>query len=60
MKQTIKVQGMHCKSCEMIIKDRIESLPNCKVTSISHNNGMCCVSCDISQLPQINQIITGT
>lgn len=57
MNQTIKVQGMHCKSCEMLIKDRIESLPNCKVTSISHNKGVCCVSCDITQLAEINQII---
>lgn len=57
MKQTIKVQGMHCKSCEMILKDCIESLPNCKVTSISHSKGVCCVSCDISQLSEINQII---
>ena len=26
MKKTIHIQGMHCKSCEMLIKDDLEGL----------------------------------
>lgn len=38
MQHTYHISGMHCASCELLIKQGIESL-GCKVQSLSHKNG---------------------
>lgn len=39
MKKTIYIKGMHCASCEMIIKDRVEDIKWVQVQKISAKNG---------------------
>ncbi len=39
MEKTYKVQGMHCKSCEMLLTDSLEEA-GIKVKSISHVSGV--------------------
>ncbi|AHB41711.1 heavy metal transport/detoxification protein [candidate division SR1 bacterium RAAC1_SR1_1] len=39
MKKTIYIKGMHCASCEMIIKDRVENIKGVQVENISAKNG---------------------
>lgn len=35
MKTTIKIKGMHCASCETLIKEGIEELPGIKSVKVS-------------------------
>ncbi|MCF7871648.1 cation transporter [Candidatus Woesearchaeota archaeon] len=39
MEKKFKVKGMHCKSCEMLIKEELEELDYVNVKSISHDSG---------------------
>jgi copper chaperone len=39
-KQTMKVKGMHCKSCEMLIKDSLEELPGIANVQADHKKGL--------------------
>lgn len=32
MKETLKVKGMHCKSCEILIKEELEELEGVQAT----------------------------
>ena len=41
----IKTKGMHCSSCEMLLKDSLEEL-GAKVISISHKTGEVVVEYD--------------
>lgn len=50
MKYEFKVKGMHCKSCEILIKDALEELSGIKEITISHKTGILKVSFDESQL----------
>jgi len=40
-KKTVKfnVNGMHCKSCEMLIKDEISDIPGVDTVSVDHKTG---------------------
>ena len=40
-KNTVKfsVNGMHCKSCEMLIKDEISDIPGVETVSVDHKTG---------------------
>jgi len=44
-KQTLKVAGMHCPSCEMLIKESLED-KGVKVIEISHKKGIVSVEYD--------------
>jgi len=39
MKKLFKVVGMHCKSCELLLKDAIEDA-GAKVLRVSHSDGI--------------------
>lgn len=39
MKTTLIIQGMHCKSCEILLEDKINANKDVKVISISHKTG---------------------
>ena len=39
MKTTIMVKGMHCKSCEMLIKDSVEELKGVSNVDASFKTG---------------------
>lgn len=36
MNHDLKVYGMHCKACEILLRENISDLEGCKVNSISH------------------------
>jgi len=38
-KTTIKIKGMHCPSCEMLIKDILEDEEGVIKADLSHKNG---------------------
>ncbi|MBI2665872.1 heavy-metal-associated domain-containing protein [Candidatus Woesearchaeota archaeon] len=59
MKQTIlTVKGMHCKSCEVLIKDALEEL-GVNSCSVDHKKGTVAVNFDEKKvsLEQIKHII---
>ena len=39
MEKKFKVKGMHCKSCEMLIKDELEEMDSVNVIKISYKTG---------------------
>lgn len=39
MEKTIKVSGMHCKSCEILLEDSISEINGAKVLSADHKSG---------------------
>ena len=57
MKQTIKVRGMHCHSCEVLLEDKISALPGVKKAWASQKNGEIVVSGDNFDLSAINNVV---
>lgn len=45
MEKTFKVTGMHCASCEMLVKEDLEDI-GVKVKDISHKKGILIVEYD--------------
>ena len=39
MEKTIKVKGMHCKSCEMLLKDSLSEISGVDVLSVDSRKG---------------------
>ncbi|HZX20570.1 MAG TPA: heavy metal-associated domain-containing protein [archaeon] len=39
MEKTIKVSGMHCKSCEILLEDSISEIKGARVISADHKSG---------------------
>jgi len=54
MEKTIKVSGMHCRSCEILLEDSISEIKGAKVLSADHKKGEIKVSLDNESL--MNQI----
>lgn len=54
------IKGMHCLSCEMIIKDSLQSLPNVSVVNINHKSGVLEIETtfDNFDLKAINDVIS--
>jgi sulfite exporter TauE/SafE/copper chaperone CopZ len=38
-KQTVHIQGMHCRSCEILLEDGIKDLPGIRAVNVSHSKG---------------------
>lgn len=38
MKQTIKIKGMHCRSCEILIEEKLAEIPEIKHTKVSYRS----------------------
>ncbi|MFA7284816.1 MAG: sulfite exporter TauE/SafE family protein [Candidatus Absconditabacterales bacterium] len=57
MKQTLHINGMHCKSCEMLIKNAVNDIDHCIVQSLSHKTGVLIVECPAEQLGAIESAI---
>jgi len=60
MKQIIiKIKGMHCKSCETLIKDSLEELEDVKVLDISGKKGLATIEYNesLTSLSKIKDII---
>jgi copper chaperone CopZ len=45
-KITLKVKGMHCPSCEMLIKDSLEEIEGIKKAELDHKKGTAIVEYD--------------
>ena len=46
MKTTIKIEGMHCKSCEMLLTDVLSEMNGVKLAEVSFKNGNAIVTHD--------------
>lgn len=46
METTLKVFGMHCASCAMLIEDAISEIPGAQVLSVDHVSGTVLVTHD--------------
>jgi copper chaperone len=46
----IRTKGMHCKSCEIILKEAIEELNGVNAVKASHDNGAVSVDFDKSKI----------
>ena len=55
MEKTLKIGGMHCSSCEMLISDAVSDIAGAKVLSIDHKKGEARISYDGE--PTLNKII---
>lgn len=44
-KKLLQVAGMHCKSCEIMVRDAIEEIDGCHVESISSKTGKLVLEC---------------
>ena len=48
----IKTKGMHCSSCEMLIKDALEELAGVTKAEASHKTGVITVDFDASKVKE--------
>jgi copper chaperone CopZ len=55
----LKVKGMHCKSCEMLIKDSLSELKGVSDTRVDHKQGYVIVEFDenMASIADIKKII---
>lgn len=42
----LKTKGMHCSSCEMLVKDALEDLDGVKKVEASHKSGVIAIDFD--------------
>jgi len=56
MKKIIRVKGMTCKSCEMLIKEEVEELEGVKSCDVSQKRGEAVVEYD-ENMVKIDKII---
>jgi len=57
MKSKLNVKGMHCKSCEILLKDSIEEIPEVKVLRADHKKGLLEVEHPKEKIEQVKSII---
>lgn len=46
----IKVKGMHCKSCEVLLKESLEELDGVEEVKVSHISGIVSINLDESKV----------
>lgn len=51
MKHTFLIQGMHCKSCEVLLKDVVEEINGCHVNQADFKKGV--IAGDFPSLKEI-------
>lgn len=58
-RSTIKVEGMHCHGCEMLIKMSLKEIEGILNVEVSHNNGEVVVEFDETKvsLQEIHEVI---
>jgi copper chaperone CopZ len=60
METTLKVSGMHCTACKMLIEDAISEIKGAKAVSVDHTTGAVTVAYDSNDtLEQIKLAIRG-
>ena len=53
MKIMLNIEGMHCKSCETIIKDELDELKGIKKVDISAEKGIATIEYDDSKVDKM-------
>ena len=46
METTLRVSGMHCTACKMLVEDAINEIPGAKAITVDHTTGTVTVSYD--------------
>ena len=60
METTLKVSGMHCTACKMLIEDAISEIKGAKAVSVDHTTGAVTVGYDSDEiLDKIKTAIRG-
>ena len=60
METTLKVSGMHCTACKMLIEDAISEIKGAKSVSVDHTTGAVTVGYDSNEtLDKIKTAIRG-
>jgi len=60
METTLKVSGMHCTACKMLIEDTISEIGGAQALSVDHTTGIVTVSYDLDEtLAKIKAAIRG-
>jgi copper chaperone CopZ len=49
METTLKVSGMHCTACKMLIEDAISEIRGAKTVSVDHTTGAVSVAYDSNE-----------
>ncbi len=52
MKKAIKVKGMHCQSCEVLIKDSLEEVDGVKSAELDHEKNIATVEYDETKVDE--------
>lgn len=55
--QTLKVTGMHCSSCGMLIDEALEDLPGVKSSRTSVRRGLTMVELEDEKTPPVSKLI---
>jgi sulfite exporter TauE/SafE/copper chaperone CopZ len=59
MKNTFHIQGMHCKSCEILIEKEVKKIKGVKSCYVSHKNGTAVIESDSPiSAKEINKAVT--
>jgi copper chaperone CopZ len=58
MNYTLHVEGMHCPSCEKMVRMMIEDIDSVTINYISHQTGEVVITCEESLLPAIKKAIS--
>lgn len=54
-KQTLHIQGMHCRSCEILIEEKLKEIPEISKANVNHRNGTAEISYG-SQKPNAREV----
>ena len=57
VRSQLKIEGMHCKSCEVLLKDSLEEIPDVKVLKADHKKGFLEVEHPKEKIEQIKSLI---
>ena len=57
IKSKLNVKGMHCKSCEVLLKDSLEEIPDVQVLKADHKKGFLEVEHPKEKIQQIKDLI---
>lgn len=57
MKKTFYIKGMHCKSCDILIRDCLDSIDGCNVISLSYKTWECRVDYDRDDIGPLQEAI---
>ena len=57
IKSKLNVKGMHCKSCEVLLKDSLEEIPDVQVLKADHKKGFLEVEYPKEKIEQIKDVI---